>query len=176
MDYSHASLTLYSKDTRFNTQQPTAFENIVGKGEIAHEEQFLLFPQCFLLKQIIVSLFVHIFAIISLPATELEEPKIGISGKGLTLSQTTKFRLFQIQSILYLMKMVESSPKGWKTLWEKEKLLDTSNFSFSHSVFKRLVLQSRKNQSLFGKGLSLLKRINPFQVLTHDNTCCCFFF
>ena len=28
-----------------------------------------------------------------------------------------------------------------------------SNFSFSHSVFKRLVLQIRKNQGLFGKGL-----------------------
>ena len=24
------------------------FENTVGKGEIAHNEQFLLFPQCFL--------------------------------------------------------------------------------------------------------------------------------
>ena len=29
-----------------------------------------------------------------------------------------------------------------------------SNFSFSHSVFKRLVLQTRKKQDLFGKGLS----------------------
>ena len=28
-----------------------------------------------------------------------------------------------------------------------------SNFSFSHGVFKRLVLQTRKNQGLFGKGL-----------------------
>ena len=28
------------------------------------------------------------------------------------------------------------------------------NFSFSHCVFKRLVLQTRKNQGLFGKGLS----------------------
>ena len=28
---------------------------------------------------------------------------------------------------------------GRKTLWEKEKLLVMSNFSFSHSVFKRLV-------------------------------------
>ena len=35
--------------------------------------------------------------------------------------------------------MTESSPKGLKTLWEKEKLLVTSNFSFSHSVFKRHV-------------------------------------
>ena len=49
----------------------------MGKGEIAHNEQFLLFPQCFLLKQIIVSQFVHIFGIISLFVTELEEPKIG---------------------------------------------------------------------------------------------------
>ena len=33
-------------------------------------------------------------------------------------------------------------------------MLVTSNFSFSHSVFKRLVLQTRKNQGLFGKGLN----------------------
>ena len=37
-------------------------------------------------------------------------------------------------------------------LWEKEKLLVTGNFSFSHSVFKRLVLQTLKNQGLFRKG------------------------
>ena len=49
--------------------------------------------------------------------------------------------------------MAESSPKGQKTLWEKVKLLVTSNFTFSHSVFKRLVMQTRKNQGLFGKGL-----------------------
>ena len=28
-----------------------------------------------------------------------------------------------------------------------------SNISFSHGVFKRLILQTRKNQGLFGKGL-----------------------
>ena len=33
--------------------------------------------------------FVHIFDIISLFAAELQEPKIGISGKELTLSQTS---------------------------------------------------------------------------------------
>ena len=65
-------------------QEQTAFENIVEKEEIARNEQFPLFPQCFLLHQIIVSLFVYIFDIISLFAAELEEPKIGISGKGLT--------------------------------------------------------------------------------------------
>ena len=49
--------------------------------------------------------------------------------------------------------MAEKAPNGLKTLWEKQKLLFTSNFSFSHSVFKRLVLQTRKKQGLFGKGL-----------------------
>ena len=64
-------------------QQQTAFGNIVGKGEIAHNEQFLLFPQCFLLNKINVTPFVHIYDVISLFAAEFEEPKIGISGKGL---------------------------------------------------------------------------------------------
>ena len=54
------------------------------------------------------------------------------------------------------MKMVESFPEGQKTLWEKEKLLNTSNFSFSHSVFIRLVLQTCKNKGLFGKGLIIV--------------------
>ena len=75
-------------------QQQPAFVNIVGKEEIARNEQFLLFPQCFLLNQIIVSPFIHTFDIISLFAAEFEKPKIGLSGKGLNL-----------------MKMVESSPK-----------------------------------------------------------------
>ena len=63
-------------------QQQTAFEDIVGKEEIARKEQFLLFPR-FLLNQKIVSPFINIVDIIFLFATELEEPKIGISGKGL---------------------------------------------------------------------------------------------
>ena len=32
----------------FTCLQYKSFENTVGKGEIAHNEQFLLFPQCFL--------------------------------------------------------------------------------------------------------------------------------
>ena len=54
------------------------------------------------------------------------------------------------------MKMTGKSPNRLKTLWEKEKLLETSNFAFSSSVYKRLVLQTRKNQGLFGKGLKQL--------------------
>ena len=63
-------------------QEQTAFENIVGKGEIARNHQFLLFPQCFLLNQVIVSLSVHNIDIISLFAAECEEPKICTSKKG----------------------------------------------------------------------------------------------
>ena len=62
-------------------QQQAVFENIMGKGEIARNKQFHPFPQCFLLNEITVSPFVHIFDIISLFAVELEEFKIGISGK-----------------------------------------------------------------------------------------------
>ena len=35
--------------TPFDAPGKQAFENTVGKGEIARNEQFLLFPQCFLL-------------------------------------------------------------------------------------------------------------------------------
>ena len=56
-------------------------ENITRKGEIARNKQFLLFPQCFLLNRELYPPFVDIFDIISLFAAELEEPKIGISGK-----------------------------------------------------------------------------------------------
>ena len=58
-------------------QQHTAFENIV-----AHNEQFLLFPQCFQLNQKLVSPFVNIHDIKSLFASELEEPKNGYQVKG----------------------------------------------------------------------------------------------
>ena len=59
--------------------------------------------------------------------------------------------------------MAECSLNGLKALCEKEKLLVTSNFSFSHSVFKRPVLQTCKNQGLFGKGL--IRILLPSSVL-----------
>ena len=71
-------------------QQQTAFENNLGKREIAHNEPFLFFPQCFQLSMITASPLVHNSDIISLFAVQLEKPKIGISGKGLyiNISQT----------------------------------------------------------------------------------------
>ena len=78
--------------------------------------------------------------------------------KDLTLSQMTNFRLFQTERVCRqqfqnLIKMAGSFLKELKTPWEKEKLLVASNFSFSHGVFKRLVVQTHKNQGLFGIGL-----------------------
>ena len=51
-----------------------------------------------------------------------------------------------------VMKKAESSPNGWKTLREKEKLLVMSNFSFSHSVFKDLYCRHVKTRACLGKG------------------------
>ena len=64
------------------------------------------------------------------------------------------------------MKMAESSPNGQKTLWEMEKLLATSNFPFSQSVFIRLVLQTRKKQGLFGKRFKLQNLAKAKSVMT----------
>ena len=44
-----------------------------------------------------------------------------------------------------------------------------SNFSFSHSVFKRLPLQTCKNQGLFGKGLNFVTS-SPTPTLTETET------
>ena len=41
----------------------------------------------------------------------------------------------------------------YKTLWEKEKLLVTSNFFFSHNVFKSCMLLMCLNEYLWSKGL-----------------------
>ena len=40
-----------------------------------------------------------------------------------------------------------------KTLWEKEKLLVMSNFSFSHNVLKSYLLGMRQNEYLWSKGI-----------------------
>ena len=50
------------------------------------------------------------------------------------------------------LKMAELSLNRLKTLWEKEKLIVTRNFSFSISVFERIVLQTRKTRACSGKG------------------------
>ena len=73
--------------------------------------------------------------------------------------------------ILNLLKMAERFPNRWKTQWKKEKLLDTSNFSFSICVFKRLVRQTHKNQGLFGKALKAVRK-NYFENMVEKGRIC----
>ena len=76
------------------------------------------------------------------PFEILRERKAVFVKESLTHYQTTNFRPFKTERVCRwqfqiwwkwqkVIQMVE-------TLWEKEKLHVTSNFSFSHSVFKRL--------------------------------------
>ena len=81
---------------------------------------------------------------------------------GLTHYQTTNFRLFQTERVCRRQfqtwrKWQKVIQMGKKTLREKEKLLVASNFSFSHSVFKRLVSQGRQKASLCGNGIKIYK-------------------
>ena len=113
------------------------FENIFGKGGSAGNQHFLLFLQCFLP---INDKLCHLSHINPFP-----------NDKFWTLPKLKDFadNNFRFdENGRKLSKRVENTV-------EKEKLLVTSNFSFSHSVFKRHVLQIRKNQGLFGKGLKL---------------------
>ena len=64
------------------------------------------------------------------------------------------FKILSCGNGLTLMKMVGSSPKRYLMLGNKEKLFVTCNFSFSHSVFKRFVMQTHKNKGFFGKRLT----------------------
>ena len=47
-------------------------------------------------------------------------------------------------------------------MWEKEKLLVTSSFSFSQCVFKRLVLQTRKNQGFVRERVKVMSLVDSF--------------
>ena len=78
----------------------------------------------------------------------------------------TSFRLFQtervcIQQFQIWWKWQTVLEMGKKHCGEKEKLLITSTFPFSHRVFERFVLQTRRNQGLFGKGLSYFFTVIP---------------
>ena len=113
-------------------------ENTVGKGEVARYEQFLLVPQCF---QKVV---------------QQTRKNQGLFGKGLMLFNPlpdvkildqTKLRAFTgdkcNKNDNYVFDRVEN-------IVGKREIACTSNFSFSHNVFKRLLSQTRQKMSLCG--------------------------
>ena len=82
----------------------------------------------------------------------------------LTHYQTTNFRLFRTESVCRRQfqiwrKWQKTIQTGRKHCGEKEKLLVTSNFSFSQSVFKRLVSKGRQKVSLYGNDLTPLSTV-----------------
>ena len=99
-----------------------SFKNTVEKGEIARNEQFLLFLQCFLLPW--------------------------RTSRYLLEYKNCRLQLFQFGRVKNFVVWENVNPfpiEPWflcvcstsllKTLWEKQKLLVTSIFSISHSVF-----------------------------------------
>ena len=62
--------------------------------------------------------------------------------------QTERVCRWQFEILWKWQKVLQTGKKHW----EKEKLLVTSNFSFSHRLFQRLGLQTHTNFGLFGKG------------------------
>ena len=150
---SFTIVTLYSRYSVWHINTRQLLKKIVGKGEIAGNEQFLLFPpQCFLLDQIIVSPFVDIFDIISLFAAELEDPKIGIWGKGLIainpLPNNDFFWLVQIESICRQQKNFDFKTEihfgvGRKHCGKRRKCWLPAFSPFPRSVFNRLRFKAR---------------------------------
>ena len=108
---------LPSWKTSILTLQKTAFENMEGKGENAANQHFLLFQQCFLSFQ--------------------------IQFLNCESSMICFLLMLSIWTFYFLVNLFQNKPwflhvcskSHLKTLWEKEKLLVTSNFSFSHNVF-----------------------------------------
>ena len=78
-------LTLYSIVTHFDTLTTRQLlKTLWEKKKLLLTSNFFFSHNVFLLNQIIVSPFVHVFDTIFSFAAEVEEPKIAIFGKGLT--------------------------------------------------------------------------------------------
>ena len=84
-------LTLYSIDTHFDasalilTHQQQLLKTLWEREKLLVMSNFSFFHNVFNSYRIIVYPFVHVFDIISFFAAELEEPKIGIWGRGLSV-------------------------------------------------------------------------------------------
>ena len=81
------------------TLRKKPFENSEGKRENAGNQHFLLSPQCFQPIPPKNSVFLVTFILSSVNAFNLDQSQNVLSGKELTLSQTTNFRLFQTERV-----------------------------------------------------------------------------
>ena len=77
----------------------------------------------------------------------------------LTLSQTTNLVSSEVKELARDNSEFDENERKFSKRVENivgKGEIATSNFCFSHSVFKRLVLQTHKNKALFGKVLKEL--------------------
>ena len=74
----------------FTCLQYKSFESTAGKGELARNEQFLFFPQCFLPVCITFFHFSSILKLLSANSFSLEESRICRLGKDYRLSLPNK--------------------------------------------------------------------------------------
>ena len=69
--------------------------------------------------------------------------------------------------------MINECHIGQKTLWEKEKLLVTSNFSFFHNVFHRYISKCVKMQDCMVMGYLLVISLKSLSTaITRDIVKC----
>ena len=116
-------LILHPTIPTFNDYGKNLSENLVRKAENGGNQHFLLFPHFFFYQR---KKLHHLGAILNLIARNvfnLEQSKL-LSPDNIAIPFPNKPWFLRVCNISLL-----------KTLWEKEKLLVTSNFSFSHSVF-----------------------------------------
>ena len=67
---------------------------------------------------------------------------------------SSKLKEFADDNFIFDENGREFSKRIDNTVGEKKELLVATNFSFFHSVFKRIFLQTRKNKRFLGKGLT----------------------
>ena len=137
--------------------QYKSFKNTVGKEEIACNEQFLLFQLSFLPIWKTLYHFCQIWNCRLQTLSDWKSLKLVVWERVNSLPNdsflTGPYSKHLQRTNQILLKLWILSWIGLKTLWEKEKMLVTSIFSFSHNVFKSFLFQGCLKSGLFGKGL-----------------------
>ena len=103
------------------------------------------------------------------------ESILSCTGLSQSFPKMTNFRLLpnvtSLQTTIHKFDENSRTFSEWveNTVGKKEKLLVTSNFSFSHSVFKRFVLQVVKPRACLGKGNRLFfhSMVHYLKIITH---------
>ena len=121
-------------------------ENVVGKGENAGDQHFLFFPQGFLKAfffRMVKSRDRALYRVNPLPDDKI-------------LDQT-KLKAFADDK-LNVTKIIISVLDRVENIVGKGEIAFTSNFSFSHYAFKRLLSQTCQKVSLCGNELTLYQK------------------